>query len=586
MGVDTLTKIADKLREFGNFAQNNSVYRDIEVTDEYYECDLGQFGYVQTSVTVEQTEYEFEVSELFDDAPIQPGDFDDLADELEEFEIPEQKADLDSVLTAMESNGEGPLARAIRAVIDVFKEQVMQPMVNLSGLSVGALPPKPLPWPGALRNEIDYTAEDFPFRYNPPPGWCWTSPRSQRSALAPDKAEAFLAGEVTSQQMILDNKGRISWIERDDDDLSSGRRWSVWFLDYLGIPPASGDFTTSTKPLALDADGQVIGEWVGSNGQNSATTCAPWKTEAIKASALSRVAQIKGEYEQSLKPLNGSGASISYDPLTIGLMGGTIRARSADLRLGDLLLSYGRVLSVTREPNDRVTIETNGSDGTTTYRGTDYNWTITPIDVADRDLVPTALSLSSQNGASYDPLTVRLLDYEESVTTDDLRLGEDITGPEFGRVISIEERGDGRLIRMNREGEVNEYLDRNNESWSVLKIAENREAAPKALNGETPMTSVEYDPLSVELKAQAEYGCRSDELRLGEDITGPSFGRVTGIRDESGVLKLVLNRNGKERLVNYTPASQWSILQLARSDRDSVPTAISLYKEQSVPAPF
>lgn len=483
----TIDSIVERLREFASNARSSTTYRDIEVEDDNYEFDLGQFGYASTSVRVEARDYELDTEELLEDLPITVAGFDDLADELEAIEFPKDTpaGDLDSVLLSLESNGEGPLARAIRAVVEVFKSAGQQVRV-ITDLSIGALPAKPLPWPGALRSDVDYTAEDFPLRYNPPPGFAWAGVASQGTGVlkAPKDAEAFDT-PVGERKMILDKRGCVSWIARGADDVASGRRWSVWFVEYLDIPRSSGNFTTDTLPLALGADGEVIDTWIDSNGLSSDTTYAPWKSQADKDKALAQVKKIREEYEKSYVPVNNAANGVPYDPLTVELE-----------------------------------VETKGG-----------------------------------------------------IASDDLRLGEDITGPEFGRVTSVTQQADGRyFIRMNRNGTENTYTGKS--TWTVLCLP-NRENYPTALslsttNGDTS-SQVSYDPKTVPLKTDSIYD-RQDTLRLGDLITGPGFGRVIKIEDG----KLFLELDGKERTINYSPAGRYYYKPIDLPNRESIPTAAQL----------
>lgn len=496
MGVERLKEIAAQLRDMVEFAENNSISREISVQEDYYNVDLGSFGEQSMEVEIDDYNVELDADGVLDEFPITSNEFTRIADELDAFELPEaeaKEADLETVLAKMEANGGAPLVKALRAVMEAFNMTATSESVSIDfdGMSVGPLPSKPLPWPGALRAEIDYTAADFPLRYNPPPGFVWVTPKAYTLAVDPREAEQFDAQFLFDKidtsdrgQMMLDNKGRVSWIERGDDDLSSGKRWAVWFIDRDGIPRSSGDFTVETQPLALDAEGCVLGEWIGSTGKR-----IPWQTPEIAERAYKRVAEIRAAYEVSLL-----GSPMSYDPKTVALKDLLdAPTRTRELRLGDNISGYGRVLGV-KDLNGTYQIRLARERTDEEYEITDERtqWYIEPIALSDRDSITPAISLPYPEGevetgrpeatVDYDPLTVEVTDESTYVRipSSQLRLGDDIIGPAFGRVTGIED--DASMIVMVRDGAENRTMYTPDFVWSVRPITlPNRSELPTAI---------------------------------------------------------------------------------------------------------
>jgi hypothetical protein len=173
------------------------------------------------------------------------------------------------------------LADAIAAVRDAFEA---------TAGALNPLPEKPLPWPGALRPDIDYTAEDFPLRYQPPPGFDWCNVAER--GVAYQDAEAVDATSIKGSKIIIDHKGRVSWLNRDDDALAEGRRWPVWHLKRDDIPYARG-FDGGTPPRAIDSFGNIIPE-PHTEGTEFGEAGANWKTERDYETAKTQLSQIIG----------------------------------------------------------------------------------------------------------------------------------------------------------------------------------------------------------------------------------------------------------------------------------------------------
>lgn len=465
-------EIAGQLRNFGEFAQGEYIRMSVELEQDEYYVDLGVFGEQSMSVNLEESDYQFDADDVLERYPLSSQEFIDLAEELEnDDEEVVKELTLDSVLAQMEQNGEGVLATALRTTAQAFqtalREAKEQAKAALSALM--PLPPKPLPWPGALRDDIDYTDPQFPLRYQPPPGYDWTrfgsSSAESWQTVKPTEATNVLA---TGTNMIMDKAGRVSWTQRAEDDLTSGVRWSLWFLERDGIPAGTGQFTSSTRPLAIDTNGDVIGEWKGSNGDT-----AVWDDSQIEQ-AKRRVAELRAEQQLS------SSVGISYDPLTVAVSDEEVSVETTELRLGDDITGdgYGRVTSVQRQSVDGYMITMNRDGRINTIRNWSGNteWSVFPIVGVDRESQPTAVSLS-QGAQGYDPLTVPLKAEEAFIASQDLRLGDDILGDSFGRVVSIE---NGEIV-MNRDGKENRTMYRETLKWLIKMIdVPNRENVPTA----------------------------------------------------------------------------------------------------------
>lgn len=596
---ERITELAGMFRRMYEFARDEPVRRYVELTDNEYPFDLGDFGERRRSVTLSDDDYRFDAADILDAFPIDSGKFEDLAAEftsLADEQPAENGSMLESAFAQLREEGKAALATALEAVVAAF---------NVAVVAAIPLPPKPLPWPGAMRTDIDYTAEDFPLRYQPPPGYDWQKKGPYSTKPLPyTEVVAYTPDEVKTGDaiMIMDAKGRVSWRDRADDDLADGIRWPVWFRERDGIPKAEGNFNGATRPLPLDADGNAIGDWRNNRGSDT-----PW-SGGNKPKALARIKAIKEEFASAAitvpqvgPPVNEYG--VTYDPLTVKIaaQGVNSRSRTEDLRVGDFVYAYGRVLKVERVPGSDqfdMTYFVKASNRRRIERRASYNWSIRAMTL-DRDNQPTALSISEKNTGAptaplgYDPLTVPVATTSEYVATSELRLGDDITGDDFGRVISIDPAD--LKITMNRDGTINTYTlgaGRIDTEWDVLPIVvDDRDKVPTALalaRGETADSkkTVDYDPLTVET-APEEYGVRTDELRLGDDVTGGFFGRVTKMEQKEGSseITVTLNRDGTENIKQWLPGNTWNVKKIALPDRESYPTALSLAQTE-VPIPF
>lgn len=468
MSVERIRKIGEKLREFADFAQGDYISVPVQITQEK-EFDLGAFGYRDTEVTVEDESYQLDADVVLGQYPINSGAFLELAEELEEYEAEET---LDSVLARMETTEPG-LVQAVRAIIQTFRATAATAVQ-----AIVPLPPKPLPWPGALRDDIDYTAPDFPLRYQPPPGYDWAMADDNGTRVPYDAAQCVGAAALRQgvRKIVLDNKGRVTWARSSNqvDPFTDGIRWSVWYLERDGIS-AGTSFTGSTWPRALDDGGRTLAyDEVTQQNPEQLTDAAMWGSETAAATGRVRTRQILALFGQ-----DGAPSSVGYDPLTVQVADVEVDINTAELRLGDDITGtgFGRVISVTRRPDGRCVITMN-RDGTINVNDEhdDITWMVLPIIGVDREAQPTALSLSV--GSDYDPLTVPLVVTEgvfiESV---DLRLGDDILGPSFGRVVAIE----GDEIVMNRDGTENRTRYQPGFTWEVNLIdVPNRDSLPTA----------------------------------------------------------------------------------------------------------
>lgn len=493
MSVERIREIGKKLREFGDFAQGDYVYMPVSVEDEYYEMDLGQFGNQTTTVSAEDDSYQFDADELLNKFPIDSSTFLEFAEELEEYEAAPD-SDLDTVLGRMENDGQGALARAIRAVVEVFESVAANSIVaaipDMTGLSVGPLPPSPLPWPGACRPEVDYTAADFPMRYQPPPGYDWTK-RGSSSRVGYRDAERIETEVLRngSGAIYLDEKGRVSWdrgTRQLDSFESGGSRWAMWYIERNGIPEAAG-FISDTWPRALDMNGVTI-EYpaVKADAPEQLTDLRMWGGDVKAATGRLRARAIREAYEQQeqvVSSINEYG--VNYDPLTVEVSDESDPdgIRTEDLRLGDDVTGddFGRVLSVARDGDEYVlTMNRDGQINTERTYGNSMTWDVRPITGVNRDAQPTALSLVSWlpgDVTEYDPLTVPLVDDEVLVPSSELRLGDDILGNSFGRVVRVE----NDQIVMSRDGSENRTKYSDEFKWQVKKInVPNRDSLPTA----------------------------------------------------------------------------------------------------------
>jgi hypothetical protein len=586
--MERLQEIATRLREMYNFARGEEINVNVTVSQDEYYVDLGTFGESSMSVEVEDDYYALDAEEILDKYPIETYDFDSLANELEELasEAGESGTSVEAFIDRLERSGGVPLATALRESVATFT-------VNLSQfLSVGELPPQPLPWPGAMLPGIDYTAADFPRRYQPPPGFVWTSGGSDPK---PFRDASYATAETAKEerQMVLDKFGRVKWIVNDGlDDYSEGLRWYVWHGQRDGLPEARG-FGGSTPARALDADGFILQQPQIDSGYND--TNYNWSSATDAARAQQRLREIRETVPEKGAPVQ----TLGYDPLTVAV-GAVLTSTTAELRLGDDITGsdYGRVLSVEPEGADyRITMNRNGVINVTNASA-DETWSVLPISDVDRDATPAAIEGGGSfnvTGVGYDPLTVEISDDEEEIYTVDLRLGDDIVGDDFGRVVSVESLADGTSrITMKRNGVININADYENIGWMVQPIVGvDRLSQPTALSlsQRAPgprVVGLNYDPRTVPVKSGpgASLRIRVDDLRLGEDVIG--LGKVVSVQIDPampGILSCQLipgAQGGAEEVRDWSFLKTWNVLPLdLPGGRESVPSALALLQSGS-----
>lgn len=267
MTPQELRDAADQLRRQGEWLRTSSVEIEVEIENDDYYVDLGAFGEHSMGVTVRDDYYEIDPEEIFDRGPaMESDDLTTIAQKLDEtaeaLEEARNSTSLTDVLGRMVREGtdkEKMLAIVLGAVCDAVVGANIAP--GNGHLSVGALPPSPLPWPGALNPEIDYTDPEFALRYQPPPGFVWadgdTRSISYRDAVR--KPAGSLEG-----LMHMDDNGRVVWIQKaPDSDYTSGERFLVWHSEREEnghtIPAARG-YNDSTPPRALTELGRIIEE--------------------------------------------------------------------------------------------------------------------------------------------------------------------------------------------------------------------------------------------------------------------------------------------------------------------------------------
>lgn len=264
MTLEELRESAEQLRGFATWCRNEyaDMYVLIERDTEYF--DLGAFGECSTSISLEDENYSIDPQEVLDKGGWHPDQFDELADKfdmaaeaLEALENPS----LDGVLNELVASGnprDVSLGNMLKVLVHAFDKHmpIPTPGIILGPAIVTPLPASPLPWPGALREDIDYTADDFPLRYQPPPGFAWADGIPQVSH---EKAKKVEVSGGTGGHMLLDNRGRVAYSLLADDPMTSGSRWSVWHHERDGIPQAKG-FGPGTTPRTLDSLGYVIPE--------------------------------------------------------------------------------------------------------------------------------------------------------------------------------------------------------------------------------------------------------------------------------------------------------------------------------------
>lgn len=296
MSTEELREVAQEIRSFAEWARGEVFYTYVEISRDL-EFDLGQFGYRETEVTVADDEYPLEAEHMVNQSPLQVKNFEEIADLLDKLA---DEMDATPPQPARYGNLTDALAGMAAAVAQA--RELLTPAVDPD-----ALPPSPLPWPGALREDIDYTADDFPKRYQPPPGYAWDA---QGLNSAPDTvdwqdAKCIAVGFLKrTNQMVLDKFGRVSWHERWGDDFAKGVRWPLWHVARDGIPNARG-FTGTSPPRALDQNGLIIPE-PHTEGMDYGIPVYNWETEGEAARAVTRVEELRRETPDAAEVPAGS----------------------------------------------------------------------------------------------------------------------------------------------------------------------------------------------------------------------------------------------------------------------------------------
>lgn len=258
---------ASELDELVTWARNENSSVPVEMKEDEYALDLGQFGMQYIEVELSTDNYEICPIAVLDNGPTSisridelVGQFNELADRVDEMTNVEPET-LDGMLDRLRTGGtedEQRLATVLWTVVYAMRDAAK------SGASpTPSLPASPLPWPGALQPDIDYTADDFPQRYQPPPGFCW-SDASSRIYTDPNTAVRIEASAIGGGSgMVLDDKGRVRYRKAADGDYGSGDRWFVWHnereQDGRKIPAGAG-FGLDSPPRAIDPHGAVLSE--------------------------------------------------------------------------------------------------------------------------------------------------------------------------------------------------------------------------------------------------------------------------------------------------------------------------------------
>lgn len=246
-GKETLRNASAVIEKFIDWAEHNYTYHYVEIEDDGYFVDLGSFGEQSLAVSLSNDNYEIDPQQVIEQAEVGltelQGVRDDLDELFSEYEEPAEVT-LEAVLEQMSvgTPEEVRLAGVINAVVDAMKAPEEKPVLSV--------PAGRAPWPGALKEGIDYTAEDFGQKYLAPPGFVFKGYQGDLRGFTPG----------TGTGMFLDTEGRVTW-RRRHDDLASGGRWLVWHEqdDARGIEGARG-FSPDVPPRALNAYGEIMPE--------------------------------------------------------------------------------------------------------------------------------------------------------------------------------------------------------------------------------------------------------------------------------------------------------------------------------------
>lgn len=515
MSVEKIRKVSDDLEKLAEWAGSSTYSTPVSVSEKDYKVNLGAVGEVRIPVKLSK-KVDLKTRDIFSAGPVNFPTLQKLYRSLREIatelESTPPVTNFEEVLASLRArDAKGALlADAFEAIVRLQGSQALEP-----------LPKTPAPWPGSLRTDIDYTTSDFPLRYQPPPGFDWATATTQR--VIPQDAILVSVKKLRERPergvMILDSQGRVSWIKRDGDELLAGGRWQLWFLERDGIPANRGNFNSLTPPLALAQDGTVLPQ----EGQalKYQKYSAAWRTLAQFSKAQQQLRIIRQDYEA--KQL----ANTFVEALT--------PTAASDLIEEDLLNKLG-----------------------------------------------------------YDPLTVRLSpDSRPTVRVSTLRYGDDVVGESFGRLVKMERAGEGVVRVTLQRGETRREYDVLEAGRYLIRpirpTPRTRSSVPPALSllkesekqekAEQKTAKTDYDPLKVKLKDE-EVRIRTDELRLGDNITGQSFGRVTKIEplknSSTRFTITMINSAGKTNTEVCSGSTDWYVQMIDVPDRESIPVAAAV----------
>ena len=253
---DDVREVARNLERTHSWLVNNVAYADVSLCREEY-FDLGTFGEQSTEIEISEDDYEVDPQPIFDQGPVDSSELTTMAAYLNELAdaIEESKPSLDTVLDDMLTYGDARQKALAVALASVAQMHVTTYALASNGNAVRVVPDRPLPWPGALNPDIDYAADDFPLRYQPPPGYDWANIRSNS---VPYDAAEKVASSIKAA-MILDPQGRVRWMAEAPDTTLPYEGWRVWHMGRDGIPEAAG-FHAASQPRAIDEGGLILDE--------------------------------------------------------------------------------------------------------------------------------------------------------------------------------------------------------------------------------------------------------------------------------------------------------------------------------------
>lgn len=269
MDRDEIRSLGEELETLANWVRRESATIEVELEQEK-EFDLGEFGYRSAMVNLQDEHYNLDVEDFWSShAPVTIDDLEELAEKLSSYEPPETtlapmetlKNSLDE-LAESEDEDQQALANTLGLTLALYERLRNRPTTNAFAAPTvvgAALPPSPLPWPGALRVDINYTDAEFPLRYQPPPGFDWCN--EDEDPVRPSEVTWWDATRLDGTAVMhLDNKGRVVYTKQAPDaDTFTGMRPLLYHAEREGIPEATG-FGTDSPPRALDSDGVIIAE--------------------------------------------------------------------------------------------------------------------------------------------------------------------------------------------------------------------------------------------------------------------------------------------------------------------------------------